>query len=146
MGGGLTVTGEPAIMCDGDDVLVELNRVFGHPNSHRYRHAQANNQFGTVPNAPGNYDALIDAYRQAGLVVTSGWQTYLTLLGTVSMPDPQQGPQNIYDIAQFRYNGLTKGVAMSTIIHDGGSVHTRPGTGIEPDVIDSPCPLPLAKS
>ena len=127
-------------MCDGDDVLVHLNRVFGDPHSHSYRYAQAHNQFGSVPNAPGNYNDLIEAYRQAGLVVPPGWVTYLTLLGKVSSPDPQQGPQNIYDIAQFRNKGLTQGKGMSTIIHDGGHVHTRPGTGIDPDVIDSPCP------
>lgn len=142
MGGALTRRGEHAIMCDGDDVLVDLNRVFGNPNSHRYRLAQANNRFGTVPNAPGNFNNLIDAYRQAGLVVSPGWVTYLTLLGTV---DATQGPQNIYDIAQFRYNGLTKGVGMRTMIHDGGRVHVRPGTGLDPDVIDSPCPLPQDK-
>ena len=128
-----------AVICDGDDVLVELNRVFGNPNSHRYKQAQANNQFGNVPNAADNYLKLVDAYRQAGLVVPAGWEAYLRFLGAAD-------PQNIYDIAQFRYKGLTQGKGMSTIIHNGGRVRTFPGAGIEPDVIDSPCPLPQAKS
>lgn len=138
MGGGL-VRGEPFI-CDGEDVLAQLNRVFGNPHSNSYKHARANNHFGSVLNAPGNYTALIDAYRQAGLVVPQGWVNYLTVLGTVSSPNPQQGPQNIYDIAQFRNTGLTQNKGMRTMIHDRGHVHTRPGTGIDPDVIDSPCP------
>lgn len=133
MGGGLTITGE-AIICSGDHILIELNRVFGNPNSKRYKHARANNHFGNVQNAPDNYNDLIDAYRQAGLVVPPGWERYLMLLG-------QADPQNIYEIAQFRYNGLTQGKGMSTITHDGGHVHKWPGSGDEPDVIDSPCPL-----
>jgi hypothetical protein len=138
MGGGL-IRGEPFI-CDGEDVLAQLKRVFENPNSRAYRQARANNHFGSVPNAPGNYNDLIDAYRKAGLVVPQGWVNYLTVLGTVNTPTPQQGPQNIYDIAQFRCKGLTQNKGMSTMIHDGGHVHTRPGSGIDPDVIDSPCP------
>jgi hypothetical protein len=42
----------------------------------------------------------------------------------VRTPVLEQGPQNIYDIAQFRYNGLLKAQAMST---SGGQ---RTGTGI----------------
>jgi hypothetical protein len=135
MGGGLLT-----FICDGDDVIHNLNGVFGHPHSNAYKYAQANNHFGDVPNAPGNYNALIDAYRQAGLVVPPGWVNYLTALGTVSTPDPQQGPQNIWDIAQFRCNGLIQGKKMRTKVHDHGRVHTRPGTGGDPDEIDSPCP------
>jgi hypothetical protein len=142
MGGGLDE--RAAIICDGDDVIVELNRVFGNPNSNRYRHAKNNNTFGDIKNAPGNYTDLIEAYRTAGLVVSPGWRRYLKLLGTVSTPDPQQGPQNIYDIAQTRDHGLKNDLGMSTIIHEpkeGGHVHTKPGTGIDASVIDSPCPL-----
>jgi hypothetical protein len=135
MGGGVLT-----FICDGDDVIHNLNAVFQHPNSRAYQYAQANNHFGAVPNAPGNYNALIDAYRQAGLVVPPGWVNYLTALGTVTSPDPQQGPQNIYTIAQFRYNGLLQGKKMKTKVHDHGRVDTRPGTGGDPEEIDSPCP------
>jgi hypothetical protein len=145
MGGGLDESGSD-IICSGDDVLVELNRVFGNPNSHRYKHAQAHNKFGTVPNSPGNYKDLIEAYRHAGLVVGPGWCAYLRLLGTLRTPVLEQGPQNIYDIAQFRYNGLLKADAMSTDVHvpeQGGHVHTKPGhMPGEPNSISSPCPLP----
>ncbi len=146
MGGG--VDERAAIICEGDDVLVELNRVFGNPNSDRYRHAKNNNTFGGIRNAPGNYTDLIEAYRTAGLVVSPGWRRYLKLLGTVSTPGPEQGPQNIYDIAQARYNGLMNDEPMSTIVHEpreGGHVHTTPGSQPgDPTTIDSPCPLPPA--
>jgi hypothetical protein len=135
MGGGVLT-----FICDGDDVVTNLNTVFQHPHSDAYKRAQANNHFGEVPNSPGNYSALIDAYRKAGLVVPQGWVNYLTALGTVSSPNPQQGPQNIYDIAQFRYNGLIRGKKMKTKVHNHGHVQTRPGTGSNPDEIDSPCP------
>jgi hypothetical protein len=134
------------IICRGDDVIVELNNVFGDPRSDSYKKAQANNTFWKVKNTPGNYTDLIEAYKQAGLVVTPGWRRYLGLLGTLVTPSLEQGPQNIYDIAQFRYNGLLKAQAMSTDVHvpeNGGHVHTQPGhMPGEPNAISSPCPLP----
>ncbi len=136
------------VLCPGDDVLSELNGVFGYPNSDRYKYAKSHNKFGRIPNAPDNYKALIDAYEYAGVPVSKGWQAYLRLLGTIRTPDPQQGPQNIYDIAQARNNGLITSAGMSTIVHEphsGGHVHTRPGAGAASIEIDSPFPLPSGK-
>jgi hypothetical protein len=143
MGSGAEETGD--IICNGDDVLVELNNVFEDPNSKRYKQAKAHNIFGGVNNAPGNYTELIDAYETAGLVVGPGWRRYFKLLGTVKTEGPQQGPQNIYDIAQMRYNGLMNDVGMATAVHvpeHGGHVHTSHGSGAQPSQISSPCPLP----
>lgn len=131
--------------CEGEDVLGQLNEVFGNPDSDRYRQAKAHNKFGTVPNAPGNHKVLIEAYEYAGLTVNPRWGSYLRALGMVRSANPQQGPQNISDIAQFRDRCLKNNLGMRTIIHqprDGGHVHTTPGMGIDPDVIDSPFPLP----
>lgn len=145
MGGGDPKDGETLNLCDGDDVLVELNDAFGDPNSAKYQYAQSHNTFGNIQNVAGNYKALIDAYKYAGVDVIPRWAAYLRLLGTVGT----QGPQNIYDIAQTRDHGLTNRLGMSTIVHvpqHGGHVHARHGAGNQASVIDSPCPLPLAKS
>lgn len=131
--------------CDGGDVIKDLNHAFGHPGSDKYKYAQSNNTFGGVNNAPGNYTELIDAYTTAGVPVSDFWAAYLRLLGTVKQEGPQQGPQNIYDIAQMRYDGLINNKAMSTKIHlpkHGGHVQTKHGSGAEPSTIDSPFPLP----
>jgi hypothetical protein len=130
--------------CEGEDVLQQLNHVFGNPHSDRYRQAKDHNKFGTVPNAPGNYKALIEAYEYAGLTVNPRWGSYLRALGTVHSADPQQGPQNISDIAEFRDRCLKNSLGMRTITHQphhGGHVHTKHGTGIDPEVVDSPFPL-----
>lgn len=131
------------IICNGEDVLIELNRVFRNPRSERYRKAQANNIFDQVPEKTSdNYVQLIKAYEAAGLTVGPGWQNYLTQLGSV--PDGQ-GPLNIYTIAQFRYSRLMKSEPMKTDIHvaeHGGHVRTDPGLEPgEPFGISSPCPL-----
>jgi hypothetical protein len=131
--------------CDGEDILAQLNSVFGFPHMRSYKYAKEHNKFGSVPNSPGNYNALIDAYEYAGLEVTQMWRAYLRALGTVRSADPEQGPQNIYDIAQFRNHGLTNNLGMRTVTHqpdNGGHVHTRPGTGNDPEIVDSPYPLP----
>jgi hypothetical protein len=70
MGGSIDSDFNP---CDGTDVLGELNDVFNDPDSTRYRFAQANNNFGAIRNVPGNYRALIDAYRTAGVADINGW-------------------------------------------------------------------------
>jgi len=134
--------------CDGNDVIDELNAVFEHPDSTRYEYAKSHNTFGDIKNAEGNYQALIDAYRTAGVPVPVGgrWQEYLTSLGTVPAdgPEPAAGPQNIYDIAQMRYRGLIKNKKMKTKLHKpqkGGHVHTQDGSGDQPSLIDSPYPL-----
>ena len=119
--------------CDGSDVLQELNDVFNHPNSARYKFAQRNNNFGTIKNVPGNFRALIEAYETAGLSDINGWTAHLRRLGT-----GPKGPQNIYKIAQIRHRALTHGVATITVTHDHGvQVDTPDGVG----VIDSPSPL-----
>jgi hypothetical protein len=144
MGGGFDERGH-MIQCLGDDVLRKLNDVFGIPGSPDYNKAQANNKFGTVENKPGNYSDLVKAYEAAGVDVKAlgNWEAYLRLLGTAV--SPAQGAQNIYDIAQVRYKALNANEGMSTIVHmphHGGHVHTQPGSGNQPHVIDSPCPMP----
>ena len=129
MGGGIDSDVNP---CDGSDVLQELNDVFNHPHSARYKFAQRNNSFGTIKNAPGNYRALIEAYETAGLTDINGWTAHLRRLGT-----GPQGPQRIYRIAQIRHKALTQGVATLTVTHDhGGQIDTPDGLG----VIASPSP------
>src|SRR5206468_6750896 len=98
MGGAIDSDFNP---CDGDDVLSELNDVFNDPDCVRYRFAQAHNTFGAIRNVPGNYRALIDAYRTAGVADIGGWAAYLRRLGT-----GLTGPENIYSIAQVRHQAL----------------------------------------
>ncbi|MHB8268388.1 hypothetical protein [Bradyrhizobium sp.] len=132
-------TGE-APLCDGLDVIKELNRIFEQPNSVQYQYAKDHNKFGTVPNAADNYRLLIDAYDYAGVPVGPRWAAYLRILGTV-VP---QGPQNIYDIAQTRNNALTNDGGVQTATHapqHGGHVHTTRGSGAQPSLISSPYPL-----
>jgi hypothetical protein len=136
-------------VCLGEDILAQLNHVFGFPHLKVYQYAQAHNKFGAVssdPNNYKNYKDLIDAYEYAGLEVTPRWAAYLKVLGSL-VP---QGPQNIADIAKFRNDCLTANPAeaMKTIVHtpkDGGHVHTQRGslTGL-PNEVDSPFPLPGA--
>jgi hypothetical protein len=123
----------------------KLNEVFGNPDSAEYKNAKKNNLFGKVENKPGNYNDLITAYNAAGVDVNAlgNWGAYLRLLGTAV--SPAQGAQNIYDIAQVRLKALNANEGMSTIVHmphHGGHVHTQPGAGVQPHVIDSPCPMP----
>ena len=135
--------GDFTIECRGDDVLRKLNEVFGNKDSPAYKAAKANNQFGTVDDQPGNYDALIKAYEAAGVKVKDfgRWEAYLRRIGTVQ----PQGPTNIHAIAQTRFKALNANEGMSTVVHvpkNGGHVHTKPGSGVDPHVIDSPCPMP----
>jgi hypothetical protein len=118
--------------CDGTDVLEELNAVFNDPTSARYRFAQSHNTFGRIMSVPGNYQALIDAYKAAGVADNRGWTAYLRRLGTA-----MGGPQKIYRIAQVRHKALAEGVATLTVIHEfGGYVETD-----RLHLIDSPSPL-----
>jgi hypothetical protein len=135
----LDPTGEAAI-CDGLDVIKELNRIFEHPNSAKYKYAKEHNKFGTVPNATDNYRALIDAYDYAGVQVGPRWAAYLRTLGTVGT----QGPQNIYEIAQARDYALTNDGGVQTATHapqHGGHVHTTRGSGDQASLISSPYPV-----
>jgi hypothetical protein len=119
--------------CDGNDVLAELNDVFNHPNSVRYKFAQGNNTFGAIRNVAGNYRALIEAYKTAGVADINGWAAYLRRLGAGTT-----GLRKIYRIAQVRHKALTQGVATLTTTHEyGGHVDTPDGVR----VIDSPSPL-----
>jgi hypothetical protein len=130
------------ISCNGQAVLNELDRVFGHPHSAPYQNAKNNNTFGAIQNVQDNYKDLIIAYLVAGVDVGTAewpaWCAYLKLLGTQGT----QGPQNIYDIAQTRDNALSNNVGMLTSVHGGGGpVHTHRGSGSTQSTIDSPCPL-----
>jgi hypothetical protein len=131
MGGGIIKTGG-TLICDGQDVVDELNAVFGDPKSARYQYAQQHNSFGSVPAGAGNYSALIQAYRDAKVTVSPGWVNYLTALGT-------SDPADISTIAKFRNTRLLAGKKMKTKVHDpanGGHVK------VDVDDIDSPCPIP----
>jgi hypothetical protein len=144
MGSGFDEMGQMAF-CDGTDVLKNLNDVFAVPGSPAFlKAAKVKDMFGAITETPGNYVALIKAYDAAGIPVkeTDPWGLYLKLLGTAR----PQGPKNIYDIAQIRYNGLNDGVVMETAVHvpqNGGHVRTVRGTkaGLHSS-IDSPCPMP----
>jgi len=144
MGGAVDEQGN-MVECLGDDVIRKLNEVFENPHSDEYKKAKDNNLFGKVENKPGNYNDLITAYHAAGVNIdTFGkWRNYLILLGKAV--SPAQGAQNIYDIAQVRYNALIANEGMSTTVHvpvNGGHVHTQPGSGNQPHLINSPCPMP----
>jgi hypothetical protein len=131
MGGSFDEKGR-MVSCNGQNVLAQLNQVFGQPNSAKYRYARSNNTFGAIQNVQDNYKDLALAYLTAGLDVDGAWYAYLKLLGT----GPQGSPQNIYDIAQTRNTALTGNAGIDTTTHGGGGpVHTTPNT------IDSPCPL-----
>jgi hypothetical protein len=136
MGGGFDEKGR-MVSCNGQNVLAQLNQVFGQPNSAKYRYARSHNTFGAIQNVQDNYKDLVLAYLAAGLDVEAAWHAYLKLLGTTGA----QGAQNIYDIAQTRFNSLNGNVGIDTKTHTGGNVHTRPGSGSAPSEIDSPCPV-----
>jgi hypothetical protein len=130
MGGSIDSDVNP---CDGSDVLAELNAVFNDPNCVRYRFAQSHNRFGAIKNVAGNYRALIDAYKAAGVADNRGWTAYLRRLGIA-----MGGAQKIHRIAQVRHKALAQGVATLTVIHEfGGYVDTPDGV----QLIDSPSPL-----
>ena len=121
--------------CSGYDVLQALHDVFGHPNSKEYQDAKnaALDLFEDVPYGPDNwkdlYAAYEAAYAAAGVPICQNWQPYLRTLS----------PEDIYIIAQARYEGLVLGLAMSTITHDptqGG--HVKVSTGVGSITIDSP--------
>jgi hypothetical protein len=117
--------------CDGNDIIQQLNEVFGHPHSEKYRYAQSHNTFGTVGTSKDNWQELVTAYTTAGVDVSGAWSGYLQALGGLS-------PDNISAIAKTRNNCLTTGGAMLTRKHvptHGGRVH------VEECTIDSPYPL-----
>ena len=90
------------------DVLKELRRVFGHPNSPAYARAQSKKDlFEGIGVGAGNWQDLVAAYKAAGVAVSDPWEGYLQNLG----------PENINAIAQARFDGLTRGVAMLVTTH-----------------------------
>jgi hypothetical protein len=90
------------------DVLRELRRVFGHPNSTAYAAAQSKKDlFEGIGVGVGNGQDLVAAYKAAGVHVGDRWEAYLLELS----------PENVYAIAQARFDGLTRGVAMHATTH-----------------------------
>ena len=73
MGGGFTGSANAMNMCDGQDVLKELDAVFFDTDSDRYDYAKQNNTFDMVEDVEDNYRALISAYVEAGVDVCARW-------------------------------------------------------------------------
>jgi hypothetical protein len=117
-----------------NDVLRELRRVFGRPNSPEYTTAQgARGLFGGIVVGPGNGQDLVAAYKAAGASVSAPWESYLQNLS----------PENVFAIAQARFDGLTRGVAMKVKTHTPGGGARRVHVSREADgsvMIDSPFP------
>src|SRR5438128_1639431 len=118
MGGGFI--GARALLCEGNGVVDELNRVFGHPGTQAYIDAESQKQlFYDVANGPyaGRWTDLHAAYLAAGVADSPNWPLYLQTLGAA----------NIIMIAQARYDGLSghsgHGKPMHTTTHPPGSEH-----------------------
>jgi hypothetical protein len=133
MGGG----GDPEDLqwCSGHDVLQALHDVFGHPNSKAYQDAKdaSLDLFQGVPYGPDNWQDLYAAYQAAygavGIPLCQNWQPYLQTLS----------PDDIYIIAQARYQGLVLGLAMSTLTHKPTQGrYVKVSTGGGSITIDSP--------
>ena len=116
MGGAFTETGT-ALLCDGKDVIQNLNDVFGHPGKPAYQKAQGKKQlFYDVWKGAGSYRDLYDAYMAVGLKDSSNWKAYLATLK----------PDDIKQIAVARFEGLDRTKPMRTKTHDasqGGGDH-----------------------
>jgi hypothetical protein len=92
------------------EVLGELRRVFGHPGSSEYATAQSKKDlFEGIGVGVGNWQDLVAAYRAVGITVGPPWESYLS----------NRRPEDIYAIAQARFDGLTRGVAMKVKTHGG---------------------------
>jgi hypothetical protein len=115
------------------NVLQELRRVFGDPKSAAYATAQsAKDLFEGVGVGVGNWQDLVAAYKAAGVTVSAPWESYFRNLS----------PENIFAIAQARFDGLTRGVAMKARTHPHGGAH-KVVVSTEADgsiMIDSPFP------
>jgi hypothetical protein len=114
-------------------VLNELRRVFGNPKSAAYATAQGKKDlFEGIGVGVGNWQDLVAAYKAAGVTVGAPWEAYLQNLS----------PENIFAIAQARFDGLTRGVAMKVQTHPHGGAH-KVVVSAEADgsvLIDSPNP------
>jgi hypothetical protein len=96
------------------NVLKELEGVFCHPNSKAYATAQSKKYlFQGIGVGVGNWQDLVAAYKAVGLAVSPPWESYLSNLD----------PANIYAIAQARFDGLTRGVAMKVKTHPSGGAN-----------------------
>jgi hypothetical protein len=90
--------------------LKELERVFGHPKSRAYATAQSKKDlFEGIGVGVDNWQDLVAAYKAAGVIVGPPWESYLS----------NRSPEEIYAIAQARFDGLTRGVAMKVKTHGG---------------------------
>ena len=129
-------------LCNGQGITNELDKVFRNPADSKYKRARRNNSFDRVlPDAQDNWKDLIIAYAVAGVDVGDEWAAWCAYLEALGRGP--QGPQNIYLIAQTRFNALRDNKGIETKTHGGGSpVHTTPGSGGNPITIDSPCPPP----
>jgi hypothetical protein len=122
------------LLCKGDQIKQELDRVFLVPGSSDYRAAQrVQQQFydvanGTNTQPPGRWYDLYKAYKAAGVAADSSWAVYLSTLGA----------RNIMDIAQARYDGLSAGQAIHTQTHPPGAAHQVIVTRGNHITIDSP--------
>jgi hypothetical protein len=118
------------INCNGQAITNKLNQVFKNPGTPQYQYAQAHNDFGTIQNVQDNWKDLIIAYLVAGVDVGNEWPAWCAYLKQLGAD-----PQNIYLIAQTRFNALNGNGGIDTTTHGGGGpVHTTATT------IDSPCP------
>jgi hypothetical protein len=96
------------------DVLKELRHVFSDPKSTAYATAQSKKDlFEGIGVGVGNWQDLVAAYKAAGVRVTAPWEAYFQNLS----------PENIFAIAQARFDGLTRGVAMKVKTHPPGGAH-----------------------
>src|SRR5438067_405435 len=127
-----------AYLCNGQQVTAKLNQVFKDPGppdhlKPKFQYAKDHNIFDRVPlNKKGNWNALLDAYKFAGVDVVgelAAWTSYLEDLGRGE--DGEPGPQQISVIAQMRYDALIHDTGIDTKTHSHGHVQTSPG------VIDS---------
>jgi hypothetical protein len=111
------------------EALKELTRVFGHPKSSEYAAAQSKKDlFEGIGVGVGNWQDLVAAYKAVGVRVGQPWESYLSNLS----------PENIYAIAQARFDGLTRGVTMKVKTHAHGN---KVNVSLEEDgsvMIDSP--------
>jgi hypothetical protein len=107
------------MLCEGDKIKTELDRVFLHPGTPPYVAAQGVKQkfydvaHGTPTQEEGDWQDLYDAYLAAGVAADAYWSHYLTTLGA----------DNIIAIAQARYDGLSAGLRIHTQTHPAKGAH-----------------------
>jgi hypothetical protein len=123
------------MLCEGASVKAELDRMFN-PHSPTYDTAQsAKGLFEAIGVGVGNWNDLLAAYGAAGVNVpaNSHWPYYLSTLQ----------PADIYQIAQARFDGLTRSKQILVHTHDPQKngdhhVHVPPDASGQPIIIDAP--------